>query len=155
MKIISVILATLFGYFAFAQDPNNFNKFYLDDPEQPLMVINEGIIASVDVLKIVQPDNVLQLDIFKDTELSSKNLFPLDKKSNGIIQATLNVDLEVKTQAELNSFFGLDADNDIYVNGYLIEDKEKTISTSSIKEIEVREADGLILKTPSLNITIE
>ena len=79
----------------------------------------------------------------------------MDKKTKGIIRGDINIDLDTKTQSELNSFFGLNPTNDIYVNGYLLEDKEQTISTLSIKTIDLRKADGLILKTPSLNITIE
>ncbi|WP_297798565.1 hypothetical protein [uncultured Eudoraea sp.] len=154
MKKITVTLALIFSCISVAQKPNIIDVYH-SKSEQPLVVINGDIIAGVEVLKQVQADDQIQLVISKDDELSPKNLFPLDKKSNGIIYADLKVDLEVKTQVELNSFFGLDPDSDIYINGYLLEDKEQKISTRSIKKIELRVADGLLLKSSSLNITIE
>ncbi|CAM4401777.1 Secreted protein [Zobellia roscoffensis] len=154
MKNLILLLLLLLGVASFAQTPDA-SKFYISDEERPLLIINDDIIASVEVLKKDKTDNSVKLDISKDGVLSQTNLFPLDKKKKGIIRGNLNIDLDIKTQSELNSFFGLNPTNDIYVNGYLIEDKEQTVSTISIKMIDLRKADGLILKTPCLNITIE
>ncbi len=155
MKNLTLLLVLILGFASFAQEPNKISHFYVADRERPLLVINSDIIASVEVLKNVETDKLTKLDISKDESFSETNLFPFDKKMKGIIRGDINIDLDIKTQSELNSFFGLNPTNDIYVNGYLIEDKEQTISTISIKMIDLREADGLILKTPSLNITIE
>tara|TARA_R110000868_G_scaffold411104_1_gene701814 strand:+ start:285 stop:752 length:468 start_codon:yes stop_codon:yes gene_type:complete len=155
MKNLTLLAVLLLGFASFAQIPSETSKFYLSDKEQPLLVINDDIIASVEVLRNVKTDSLTKLDISKDGVLSQTSLFPMDKKTKGIIRGDINIDLDTKTQSELNSFFGLNPTNDIYVNGYLLEDKEQTISTLSIKTIDLRKADGLILKTPSLNITIE
>ena len=155
MKNLTLLAVLLLGFASFAQIPSETSKFYLSDKEQPLLVINDDIIASVEVLRNVKTDNLTKLDISKDGVLSQTSLFPMDKKTKGIIRGDINIDLDTKTQSELNSFFGLNPTNYIYVNGYLLEDKEQTISTLSIKTIDLRKADGLILKTPSLNITIE
>jgi hypothetical protein len=155
MKNLTLLLVLFLGFASFAQEPNKISHFYVADRERPLLVINNDIIASVEVLKNVETDKLTKLDISKDESFSETNLFPFDKKMKGIIRGDININLDFKTQSELNSFFGLNPTNDIYVNGYLIEDKEQTISTISIKMIDLREADGLILKTPSLNITIE
>ena len=155
MKNLTLLAVLLLGFASFAQIPSETSKFYLSDKEQPLLVINDDIIASVEVLRNVKTDNLTKLDISKDGVLSQTSLFPMDKKTKGIIRGDINIDLDTKTQSELNSFFGLNPTNDIYVNGYLLEDKEQTISTLSIKTIDLRKADGLILKTTNLNITIE
>jgi len=65
------------------------------------------------------------------------------------------LDLESKTQEELNEFFGLNSDNDLYVNGFLLENKEYKISSNSIAKVEVLEADDVFLHNPVLNITIK
>ena len=155
MKTLTLFVVLLLGFASFAQIPSETSKFYLSDKEQPLLVINDDIIASVEVLRKVKTDNLTKLDISKDGVLSQTSLFPKDKKTKDVIRGDINIDLDTKTQSELNSFFGLNPANDIYVNGYLLENKEQTISTLSIKTIDLRKADGLILKTPSLNITIE
>ena len=156
MKNITLLLVLMLGYTSFAQTPkDNFNLFHAPKQEKPILVINGDIIASVEVLKNVNSNNLGKLDFSKHEELSKTNLFPLDKKTGGIIRSDINIDLDIKTQSELNLFFGLKPTNDIYVNGYLVEDKGQTFSTISIKMIDLRKADGVILKTPSLNITIE
>ena len=155
MKISTLLLILIFSAVSFAQKPSDTFTVYLSKAEQPLLIINENIVASVDILRKVSSDKLAKLDISKDDVLSTTGLFPLDEKNKGIIRVDTNIELAIKTQSELNSFFDLNTTNDIYVNGYLLEDKEQTISTNSIKMIDLREADGLILKTPSLNITIE
>ena len=155
MKNLTLLLVLLLGFASFAQTPGGTSKFYTSVEERPLLIINDDVIASVEVLKKIKTHNFTKLDISKDGVLSQTNLFPLDKKTKGIMRGNLNIDLDIKTQSDLNSFFGLNPTNDIYVNGYLVEDKQQTVSTISIKMIDLRKADGIILKTPSLNITIE
>ncbi|MBT2163603.1 hypothetical protein [Zobellia barbeyronii] len=155
MKNLTLLLVLLLCFASFAQTPGGTSTFYTSVEERPLLIINDDVIASVEVLKKIKTDNFAKLDISKDDVLSQTNLFPLDKKTKGIMRGNLNIDLDIKTQSELNSFFGLNPTNDIYVNGYLVEDKQQTVSTISIKMIDLRKADGIILKTPSLNITIE
>ena len=52
-------------------------------------------------------------------------------------------------------FFSLNEENDIYVNGYLIENKNQNISSESIMGIELIKADNFRLKKSVLNIKIE
>ena len=47
-----------------------------------------------------------------------------------------------KTQSELNEFFGIEKNNGIFVNGYLIEHSDYKIATESIIEIELVEPDS-------------
>jgi hypothetical protein len=55
----------------------------------------------------------------------------------------------------LNVFFGLNEENDIYVNGYLLENKNQKISSESIVGIELIKADNFRLKKSVLNIELE
>ena len=55
----------------------------------------------------------------------------------------------------MNSFFGLNEENDIYVNGYLIENKNQNISSESIVGIKLIKADNFRVKKPVLNIEVE
>tara|TARA_R110000744_G_scaffold304406_1_gene412936 strand:- start:183 stop:383 length:201 start_codon:yes stop_codon:yes gene_type:complete len=48
---------------------------------------------------------------------------------NGIVLVTLKKNIAYKTQAELNTFFGLDVNNSVYVNGYLIEKSTFKVAT--------------------------
>ena len=63
-------------------------------------------------------------------------------------------EFETKLQSEINKFFGLDNETDIYVNGYLVEDKKLRLYNSSIAKVEVLEKDYLRLKTSVLNISM-
>ena len=154
MKSILIAFVTLtIGLSTNAQNQNN--KFYAVNSENPILIINDTIIANIDLLNKVPSENILNLNIFKESKLSETNLF-IDKKQNeGIIKADIPYNFESKTQKELNEFFGLNEENDIYVNGYLIENKEQDVSTESIQKIELINADNIRLKKPALNITIE
>lgn len=83
MKNLTLLAVLLLGFASFAQIPSETSKFYLSYKEQPLLVINDDIIASVEVLRNVKTDNLTKLDISKDGVLSQTSLFPMDKKTKG------------------------------------------------------------------------
>jgi len=151
--ILTSLLLIIIGISSYSQNQNN--KLHIVKYEKPILIINNEIIASADILNKIPSDSILKLDILKESELSSIKLFSTDKQNNGIIKADIDFKFNFKTQKELNIFFGLDQSNNIYVNKYLIEDKNKTILTESITKIELIKADDIFLKKSSLNITIE
>tara|TARA_B100000508_G_C11275932_1_gene188046 strand:- start:73 stop:537 length:465 start_codon:yes stop_codon:yes gene_type:complete len=154
MKSFLILLLFIFiGISSYSQKQDN--KIYIVKNEKPILIINNEIIASADILTKIPSENILKLDILKESELSSIKLFSTEKSNNGIIKVDINFKLNVKTQKELNLFFGLDQLNNIYVNRYLIEDKTKSILTESMIKIELIKADNIFLKKASLNITIE
>lgn len=55
----------------------------------------------------------------------------------GLLIVDLSTKIPSKTQTELNVFFGLGKDNDIYIDGYLLENKKYSVAVSSICEVEV------------------
>ena len=123
--------------------------------EKPILIINDTIIGSVDLLNKISPDKVLELNIFKKKKLNTTYLFIENEENAGIIIAKINHEFILKTQKELNVFFGLDEKNDIYVNGYLIENKNQNISAESIVGIELIKAGNFKTQKPVLNIKIE
>ena len=95
------------------------------------------------------------INIFKERKLGKTYLFIENEKNAGIIKANINHEFKIKSQKELNSFFGLSEENDIYVNGYLIENKNQNISSESMVGIKLIKADNFRVKKPVLNIEVE
>ena len=154
MKSILTLFLMLFtGFSTYAQNQNS--KISIMKSENPILIINDTIIGSIDLLNKISSDKVLELNIFKERKLGSTYLFIENEKSAGIIIANINHEFNLKSQKELNVFFGLNEKNDIYVNGYLIENKNQNISSESIVGVELIKADNFRLKKPVLNIEIE
>ncbi len=93
------------------------------------------------------------MKVFKYKAIGSKVLF-VDQQNPGIVTLEIQKKFETKSQSEINKFFGLDNETDIYVNGYLVEDKSLKLYSSSIAKVEVLEKDHLRLKTAVLNILL-
>jgi hypothetical protein len=151
-KLIFFLTLTI-GLSTYSQNQNR--KVSIIKAENPILIINNTLIGSIALLNRISSDKVLELNIFKERKLSSTYLFIENKKNAGIIIANINHEFKLKTQKELNVFFGLNEENDIYVNGYLIENKNQNISSESIIGIELIKADNFRLKKPVLNIEIE
>jgi hypothetical protein len=153
MKSLSIFfLFITIGITANAQ--NLDNKFYKVNSDNPIVIINGEIMAGFDMLKKLPTDHISEMNVLKNQEISSTNLFPVGKQANGIIEIKIDYQFDIKTQKELNVFFGLNPSNDIYLNGYLIENKNRSISRESIKKIELMKANDISLKASALNITI-
>lgn len=141
------------GISTYAQNQNT--RMSIMKVEKPILIINDTIIGSIDLLNKISSDKVVELNVFKERKLGSTYLFIENEKNAGIIIANINHEFKLKSQKELNAFFGLDVENDIYVNGYLIENKNQNISSESIVGIELIKADNFRLNKPILNIEIE
>ena len=77
-----------------------------------------------------------------------------DQRNPGIVTIKIQEEFETKSQSEINKFYGLDSETDLYINGYLVEDKSLKLYSSSIAKVEVLEKDHLRLKTAVLNISL-
>ena len=150
--LMSFLILTI-GFSTYAQNQNS--NMSILKAEKPILIINDTTIGSIDLLNKISSDNILELNIFKERKLSSTSLFIENQKSTGIIIAKIKHEFKIKSQKELNNFFGLNEKNDIYVNGYLIENKNQNISAESIVGIELIKADHFRLKKSVLNIKIE
>jgi|TARA_B110000046_G_scaffold170247_1_gene190087 hypothetical protein len=151
--IVTLFLILSMGFSTYAQNQNS--KISIMKAENPILIINDTIIGSIDLLNKISSDKVLELNIFKERKLGSTHLFIDIEKSAGIITANINHEFKLKSQKELNVFFGLNEENDIYVNGYLLENKNQKISSESIVGIELIKADNFRLKKSVLNIELE
>ena len=154
MKAIATLFLTLtVGFSTYAQNQNTTISRL--KTEQPILIVNDTIIGSMDLLDTIPSDNVLDLNIFEDRRLSTTYLFVQHKKHAGVVTASINREFKFKTQKELNVFFGLSENNDVYVNGHLIENKNQNIASESIVGIELVKADNFRTTIPVLNIEIE
>jgi hypothetical protein len=150
---INVFFNSDFRILTYAQNQNS--KRSIMKAEKPILIINDSTIGSIDLVNKIASDNILELNIFKERKLSSTYLFIENKKSAGIIIVKSKHEFKIKSQKELNNFFGLNEKNDIYVNGYLIENKNQNISSKSIAGIELIKADNFRLEKFVLNIKIK
>ena len=151
--ILTILLILAMGISSYAQNQNS--EISIMKTEKPILIINDTIIGSVDLLNKISSDKVMELNIFKERKLGKTYLFIENEKNAGIIKANINHEFKIKSQKELNSFFGLNEENDIYVNGYLIENKNQNISSESIVGIKLIKADNFRVKKPVLNIEVE
>ena len=152
-SILTILLILAMGISSYAQNQNS--EISIMKTEKPILIINDTIIGSVDLLNKISSDKVMELNIFKERKLGKTYLFIENEKNAGIIKANINHEFKIKSQKELNSFFGLNEENDIYVNGYLIENKNQNISSESIVGIKLIKADNFGVKKPVLNIEVE
>ena len=151
--ILTILLILAMGISSYAQNQNS--EISIMKTEKPILIINDTIIGSVDLLNKISSDKVMELNIFKERKLGKTYLFIENEKNAGIIKANINHEFKIKSQKELNSFFGLNEENDIYVNGYLIENKNQNISSESMVGIKLIKADNFRVKKPVLNIEVE
>lgn len=152
-SILTSFLILTIGFSTYAQNQNS--KMSIIKTEKAILIINDSTIGSIDLLTKISSESVLELNIFKERKLSSTYLFIENEKSPGIMIAKIKHEFKVKSQKELNNLFGLNEKNDIYVNGYLIENKNQNISSESIVGIELIRADNFRLEKSVLNIKIE
>jgi len=124
------------------------------DTETPVFMINNQIIAGSSILKSIPEENFSEMQFFKDKAIGSKVLF-IDQQNPGIVTLEIQKEFETKSQSEINKFFGLDSETDMYINGYLIEDKDLRLYSSSIAKVEVLEKDYLRLESKVLNISVK
>jgi hypothetical protein len=152
-SILTFFLILTLGFSSYAQNQNS--KMSIMKAEKPILIINDTIIGSIDLLNKISSEKVQELNIFKEKKLSNTFLFVENEQNAGIIIAEINHEFKFKTQKELNEFFGLNEKNDVYVNGYLIENKNQNISSESIVGIELIKADNFRTEKSVLNIEIE
>jgi len=150
---LTLLLILTIGFSPYAQNQNS--KITILKAEKPILIINDTIIANADLLNKIASNKITKINIYKERKLGSTSLFTENKRSAGLIIATIDQEFKLKTQKALNISFGLHEENDIYVNGYLIENKNQDIVSESIVGIELIKADNFRLNKPVLNIKIE
>ncbi|WP_324028243.1 hypothetical protein QSV08_10010 [Maribacter sp. BPC-D8] len=155
-KITITLLSFLLTSGMFAQ--GDFNKLpqakttnitYLIVPN---VIGNENLLNSLGATKEGIKSKIKEVSVFKEKPTRAGTEF-YNLTEFGIVSFELFNSPAVKTQKELNNFFGLDEQTDVYVDGYLFESKKINIATTSIEEIELVKPDSInLLKGTILNI---
>tara|TARA_R110002126_G_scaffold291083_1_gene450365 strand:- start:1750 stop:2187 length:438 start_codon:yes stop_codon:yes gene_type:complete len=105
----------------------------------PTIIIEKDIIGNESAIGTTK-ELITELSVLKDKPNRKEHKF-FNLTENGIIFVSLKKETTFKTQSELNEFFGIEKNNGIYVNGYLIENSDYKIATECIMEIELVEPD--------------
>ena len=137
-KLILFAFLVLLVSNSYAQD--NYVKLPLTKGNCPIIIVEKNIIASESLL-ITKKELITQTSILKDKPNRKEHKF-FNLSENGIFFIKLKQKIAFRTQSELNKFFGLDRNNKVYINGYLIENRNYKIATESINEIELVKPDS-------------
>jgi hypothetical protein len=137
-KLLTTLFFIYFLSNAYAQD--NFSKLPNAKGKCVTVIISENIIANEKAIetnkKMISEMSVLKL---KPNRIDHK-FYNLTAK--GIVFVVLNKETAFKTQSEINKFFGLNKNNPVYVDGYLLEHSEYKIAINSIVEMEIVAPDA-------------
>jgi len=136
-RIILIIIFTLFFTNIYSQD--TYVKLPFTKSNCPTFIIDKDIIANESAIGTTK-ELITEISVLKDKPNRKEHKF-FNLTDNGIIFVSLKKETAFKTQSELNEFFGIEKNNGIYVNGYLIEKSDYKIATECIIEIELVEPD--------------
>jgi len=137
-RILITLIFTFVLSNIYSQD--SYSKLPGTKSNCPTIIIGKDIIANGNTIGI-KKELITELNVLKDKPNRKEHKF-FNLTENGIIFVTLNKKIAFKTQSELNDFFGIDKNNRVYVNGYLIENSDYKIATESIIEIELIEPNS-------------
>lgn len=127
-----------------AQD--NYTKLPSAKTQNPSFIFNEYIIGSEALLNSFGTSEkelkkvVKEISVLKGRPKKGQDDY-YNLSEHGILFVDLKKKIASKSQSELNKFFGLAPQNEIYVDGYLVESKKYEIALGSIIEIELIEPD--------------
>ena len=136
--IIFTLIFTLCFTNIYSQD--TYVKLPKTESNCPTFIIEKDIIANESVIG-ASKELIAEMSVLKDKPNRKEHKF-FNLTANGIIFVSLKKETTFKTQSELNEFFGIEKNNGIYVNGYLIENSDYKIATECIMEIELVEPDS-------------
>nr|WP_298996640.1 hypothetical protein [uncultured Allomuricauda sp.] len=142
-----VLLPLLFiALNVFSQE--NYIKLPNAKTKSPTYILNKNIIGNQYLVENLGDskeevlDKVNEISVLKyKPDRENSDFYNLT--SQGLILVELKKSVPSKTQSELNDFFGMDAQSDIYIDGYLLESKKYKIAIEGITEIEIVEPDTL------------
>lgn len=152
MNKYAVLLFVLLCHSGFSQ--TGTNTYLQPNKLTPVVIFNDTIIGNLANLKKLQKIDILELLILKSEKLSDTYLFFNKEPKTSIVKVTTNKTFTIKTQKELNNFFGLPENNPIYLHGFLLENKDYKIINQCITSIEFVKTNMLQVQKPALNLTI-
>jgi hypothetical protein len=106
----------------------------------PTIIIEKDIIGNDSAIGTTK-ELIDKISVIKGKANRNEHKF-FNLTENGIIFVSLKKETAFRTQSELNDFFGIGKNNEVYVNGYLIENSDYKIATECIMEIELVEPDS-------------
>jgi hypothetical protein len=106
----------------------------------PTIIIEKDIIGNDSAIGTTK-ELIDKISVIKGKANRKEHKF-FNLTENGIVFVSLKKETAFRTQSELNDFFGIEKNNEIYVNGYLIENSDYKIATECILEIELVEPDS-------------
>lgn len=155
-KLITSLLILFVSLNLFSQD--EYFKLPRAKTQKPTLIFNKKIIGNEFLMKQLGfseeevNEKVNEIGVLKDKQNRELSDY-YNLTEHGLVLLDLKEIPESKTQLELKEFFGLDKQNEIYIDGYLLEGKKYRIALSGVTEIEILEPDNANgLKTRVLNI---
>ena len=143
-KLISFFLILFVSFHVFSQD--GYFKLPNAKTQKPTYIFNKKIIGNEFLIKSLgtsekeAKDKVNELSVLKIKGNRKDNDY-YNLTDYGLVFLDLKEIPESKTQLELKEFFGLAEENEIYIDGYLLEGKKYRIALSGVTEIEIVEPD--------------
>ena len=155
-KILALLITLLVTLNVFSQD--NYLKLPQAKTQNPTYIFNKNSIGNESLLKNIGKtkqeisDTIEEISVLKDKP-NRENSDYFNLTEYGIVLVALKDDIICKTQEELIEFFKLPKQTDLYIDGYLLENKNYKIALTAIKEIEIVEPNTENgLKSSVLNI---
>lgn len=133
MKTKISILLLLFA--VTVANAQSFNKLIYSKKNSPTYIINAQIIANQEVSASIPNVKIKSIAVKKATE--NANNFSNLSEYGFILFTVENPEIEVKSQEEIRKFFGVDAKNKIYVDGFMVDNDDMKIASRAIKEVEI------------------
>ena len=110
----------------------------------PTFIHNNNVITDIEIFKDSSDLKKYkgEISILKDKPSKEKHSF-YNLTEYGIIFLKSKKKLIIKSLPQLNNFFGFKRDNEIYIDGYLIDDKSYKLDLGSVKEVEIIYPDSI------------
>ena len=153
MRKILLLLLLLFNVYSI-NSQEKYKKLPIAKRENPTYIYNKYIIGNDEALSNIENSKELinEVSVLKAKPDKKRDEF-YNLTEYGIIFIDFKNNIDFKTQPELNEFFNLKTENDVYIDGYLINNKKFKIATKSIIELELIYPNTLNkLKEKVLNI---
>lgn len=144
-KFLTSLLILFVSFNVFSQD--EYFKLPNAKTQKPCLIFNKNIIGNEYLMKNFGTseeevkEKVKEIAVLKGKGNRKENDY-YNLTSYGLVFLDLKEIPESKTQAELKEFFGLDKENEIYIDGYLLEGKKYRIALNGVTEIEIVEPDN-------------
>jgi hypothetical protein len=137
-KPLIILLYTFFISNIYSQE--SYKNLPFAKNSCPIIIIEKEIIAN-ETFIATNKKMIMEMSVLIDKPNRKEHKF-YNLSKNGILFVSINKKIAFKTQSELNKFFGINKNNNVYVNGYLLESSDYKIATQSILEIELVEPNS-------------